>query len=59
VSVNVILRRVRVIVVAVEKQEVLHIPSVAVALVIQSEIHRIILSSVASLGLTIFFHGSS
>jgi hypothetical protein len=42
VYVNVTLRRDRVIIVAVEKQEVLHIPSVSVALAIQQEISRIL-----------------
>jgi len=48
---NVIIRRVRETINAVEKQHVLHIPSVSVVLVIQNlkRMHCIILSSVACL----------
>ena len=58
---NVTLRRVRVTIVAVKKQEVLHIRSVFVALVIQhaKRMHRIIASSVACLSVrpyNIFLH---
>ena len=50
-------RRVRVTIVAVEKQEVLNIRSVSVALVIQHAkgMRRIIISSVACLSVRIFF----
>jgi hypothetical protein len=58
VRTNVTVRRVRVIIVAMEKQYVLHIPSacVCVALIIQhaKRMHRIILSSVACLALPYF-----
>ena len=56
--INVTLRRVRLTTVAVEKQKVLHIFSVCVALVIQREkrMRRIILSSVACSLYQIFPH---
>jgi len=55
---NVILRRVRVTIVAVEKLSVLHVECVSVGLVMQHamRMRRIILSSVACPRCTIFFH---
>jgi hypothetical protein len=56
VRVNVTVRRVRITIVAVEKQYILHILSVTIALVIQHamRMRRIILSSVACLALPYF-----
>jgi hypothetical protein len=59
VCINIIFRYVRLTIVAVEKQQVLHILSVSVALVIQHAIRmrRIVIRGLS--GFTIFFHNIS